>query len=175
MEAVFSIILLDDEQILHATGGAIQATLDTFKDDLYKLLKRLERYQEPLEYNHGAEFDLDDYSDADYKRFMRFTKSEIRRIWPLLHLEEIQWRERQNPKPEAAFCILLWKLSSKSRFIDLLVRFYYSDTSLCNIYNDMLTHLERHYSGLLFWDHHRINLTQIHRYRDYVKAVLGSP
>jgi hypothetical protein len=44
MEAVFSTILLNDKQILHATRGAIQATLDTFKDDLYKLPKRLERY-----------------------------------------------------------------------------------------------------------------------------------
>jgi hypothetical protein len=106
---------------------------------------------------------------------MRFTKLEIRHIWPLLHLEEIQWRERQNLKPKAAFCILLWKLSSESRFINLLVRFHYSDTSLCNIYNDMLTHLERHYSGLLFWDHHQIDLAQIHWYRDHVKAVSGSP
>jgi hypothetical protein len=90
MEAIFSTILLEDKQILRITEGTIQATLNIFKDDLYKLLKRLERYQEPLEYNYSAEFDLDDYSDADYKRFMRFTKSEIRRIWPLLYLDEIQ-------------------------------------------------------------------------------------
>jgi hypothetical protein len=89
MEAVFSTILLNDKQILHATRGAIQATLDTFKDNLYKLTKRLERYQEPLKYNHSAKFDLDDYLDADCKRFMRFTKLEIRYIWPLLYLEEI--------------------------------------------------------------------------------------
>jgi len=90
MEAIFSTILLKDEQILRIAEGTIQATLNTFKDDLHKLLKRLERYQEPLEYNHSTEFDLDDYSDADCKRFMRFTKSEIRRIWPLLYLDEIQ-------------------------------------------------------------------------------------
>jgi hypothetical protein len=90
MEAVFSIILLKDKQILHVTKGIIQATLDTFKDNLYMLLRRLSRYQEPLEYDYSAKFDLDDYLDADYKRFMRFTKSEIRRIWPLLYLDKIQ-------------------------------------------------------------------------------------
>jgi hypothetical protein len=54
------------------------------------LLRRLSRYQEPLEYDYSAKFDLDDYSDTDYKRFIRFTKSEIRRIWPLLYLDKIQ-------------------------------------------------------------------------------------
>jgi hypothetical protein len=88
MEAVFSTILLEDEQILRAAEGIIQATLNNFKDDLHP--KRLSRYQEPLEYDYSAKFDLDDYLDADYKRFMRFTKSEIRRIWPLLYLDKIQ-------------------------------------------------------------------------------------
>ena len=44
MEAVFSTILLEDEQILHIAEDTIQATLDTFQDDLYKLPRRLFRY-----------------------------------------------------------------------------------------------------------------------------------
>ena len=79
MEAIFSTILLKDEQILRIAEGTIQATLNTFKDDLHKLLKRLERYQEPLKYNHSAEFDLDDYSDADYKRNPSYIASVILR------------------------------------------------------------------------------------------------
>jgi hypothetical protein len=44
MEAVFSTILLEDEQILRAAEDTIQATLDSFKYNLHKLLKRLSRY-----------------------------------------------------------------------------------------------------------------------------------
>jgi hypothetical protein len=43
MEAVFSTIL-EDEQILRIAEGTIQATVNTFQDDLHKLPKRLFRH-----------------------------------------------------------------------------------------------------------------------------------
>jgi AraC-like DNA-binding protein len=65
---------------------------------------------------------------------MRFSKEEIRRVVPLLHINEIQFRNQYSVLSEKAFYILLYRLASELRWKDLCLTFGMSRSTLYSIF-----------------------------------------
>jgi hypothetical protein len=111
-----------------------------------------------------AEFQLDNYTDDWCLEFLRFSRQQIKEILPFLRLDLCTWRNRYNPTPEAAFCLLLYKLSWPHRLKDATNIFGHSIAWQSSVYIDILRHLVCRYCNMLYWDHQRLTRSTIQRY-----------
>jgi DDE superfamily endonuclease len=127
----------------------------------------------------SSEFQLDNYTDDWCIEYLRFSGAEIREILPYLHLDLVLWRNRYNPSLEAAFCLLLYKLSWPHRLKDSLDLFGQSRAWQSSVYNDTLMYLVRRYCDMLYWDRQRLKLETIWNYcsiieeKTRIKSVWG--
>ena len=97
------------------------------------------------------EFTLDNWDDEWIKLRLRFTRQEIRRILPLLYLEQVTYQFRYNPAPEKALCIVLARLAWPNRLADLMPWFGCSRSQLSVIFNDVVMHLFNLFREKLYW------------------------
>ena len=123
------------------------------KSTIIPLVPRRHRRVLPYE---PSDFQLDNYTDDWCLEFLRFSRQEIREILPFFGLDMCTWRNRCHPSPEAAFCLLLYKLSWPHRLKDTLYLFGRSLAWQSSVYIDTLRHLVVRYRDMLFWDHTRL-------------------
>jgi hypothetical protein len=126
------------------------------------------RWRPALEYN-PVEFQLDSYTDNWCIEFLRFSRQEIREILPYLRLDLCPWRNRYHLSPEAAFCLLLYRLSWPLRYKDTLYIFGRSRSWQSTIYVDILQYLVRRYQGLLYWDAGRLTKSTLSNYATIIE------
>jgi hypothetical protein len=112
----------------------------------------------------SIEFQLDDYTDDWCLEFLRFSRQQIKEILPFLRLDLCTWRNRYNPTPEAAFCLLLYKLSWPHRLKDTTNVFGRSMAWQSSVYVDILRYLVRRYRNMLYWDRRRLTISTIQRF-----------
>jgi len=124
-------------------------------------------YITPVEYE-TIDFDLDEWPPERLRRTMRFTKDEIRQLLTYFDLESIVYRERRNPTPEFAICLLLCKLSHPRPLFELSTRFGRSPSYLSVVLNDVLEHLRNRYTSILQW-HPSLTYNRVRRYARAVK------
>jgi hypothetical protein len=98
------------------------------------------RIRRVLPYN-SSEFQLDNFTNDWCIEYLRFSAFEIREILPFLRLDLVPWRNRYKPSPEAAFCLVLYKLSWPHRLKDSINLFGRSLSWQSSIYNDTLQYL----------------------------------
>jgi len=89
--------------------------------------------------------------------------SKRSKILPYLRLDLCQWRNRYHPSPEAAFCLLLYKLSWLHRYKDSLDLFGLSPAWQSSAFNDTLHYLVLRYRDMLYWDYKRLTVKTIRR------------
>ena len=58
-----------------------------------------------------SEFQLYNYTDDWCIEFLQFSRQEIKEILPFLYLDLCSWHNQYHSIPEAAFCLVLYKLS----------------------------------------------------------------
>jgi hypothetical protein len=148
-----------------------QAILQLINDQTIPLFPG--RIRRVLPYRQ-REFSLDDYTDDWCIEYLRFSGSQIREILPFLRLDLVPWRNRYKPTPEAAFCLLLYKLSWPHRLKDSINLFGRSLSWQSSVYNDILLYLTRRYRDMLYWDHQRLNLETIRRYTSIIEDKIGT-
>lgn len=129
--------------------------------------KRVWKWRPSYEYNHTS-FCLDLIPPGKARVLFRFTVPEIIQLAPLLHLYEVEYRDRITCEPTTALCIVCARLSYPTRWYTLADIFGRSPTWLSIVFNDTITFLCRKFSQHLRW--HRI-LTDYNRLEAYAKAV----
>ncbi len=78
-----------------------------------------------------------------------FTRAEIYEILPYLELHTVPWRHGIRPAPEAAFTLLLCRLSFPSQYKEMCGQFGRSNTRLCLVFLDIVEHLCQRYGEKL--------------------------
>ena len=107
-------------------------------------------YHPPPEYS-SFNWDLDTMDDVWFKKNIRLTKQEIRRLTPLLNIGSIHYRYRYQCPPEVALCIVCYKLSWPNRIFNMTYLFGRSHAWISTVYNDTIAHLSRRYRPMLRW------------------------
>ena len=83
--------------------------------------------------------------------WLRFSPEEIRRLVSLLWIHEVPWRERVNPDPEMALCVVLARLSYPGRWVTLQDMFGKSDTWLSLVFNSVVVFWAGLFGDILRW------------------------
>lgn len=94
----------------------------------------------------------------------RFTPNEIHRLLPLLHFQDIRFRNRFEATPEEAFAVVLIRLSYPTRYWSMMDRFGHSRTWLSVVFNDTIIHLYRRFRKMLEWDDKRLTFEKLSEY-----------
>ncbi|OBT43072.1 hypothetical protein VE00_05544 [Pseudogymnoascus sp. WSF 3629] len=81
------------------------------------------------------------------ERLFRFTEQELYQLLPLLSLEEVPWRSRLAPTPEAALCVVCARLAYPGRWVGLCSIFRRSEAWLSTVFNDIVIFLAAHYKS----------------------------
>src|ERR1700712_5448704 len=68
------------------------------------------RYYVPYEYSRFRCL-LENFSDVNCVYHFRFTKGEIIYLAEVLQIEGIEWRNRDKPDPQIAFCIFFNRMA----------------------------------------------------------------
>jgi hypothetical protein len=97
-----------------------------------------------------SEFQLDDYPDDWCHEYLRFSRQNIKDIIPFLRLDLCVYRNRYNPSPEVAFCLVLYKLSWPHRLKDTLDLFGQSRAWQSSVFNDTVIYLVSRYRDMLY-------------------------
>ena len=134
--------------------------------------KRRWRYRKrtPIPYQYRRhEFNLDTWPDERIRRYLRFSREEIRTLVPLLHLEDVEYPCRVKPTPECAFSVVCYRLSSPTRLVDCIDAFGRSEAWISIVFNAVTTFLDTRFSALLRW-HPQLN--NYKRLQAFGQAVL---
>jgi hypothetical protein len=166
-EPLYEAIQRRETARLQAIASSIE-WINRIGAELPRLPRQLAQYRPPIRYNPSINFSLDNVPEANCIEYMRFSKEEIRRVVPLLHIDEIQFRHRYSISSEKAFCILLYRLAGELRWKDLCLTFGMSRSALCSIFWDVLLFLYHRYRQFLFWDDARLTYRKILFFRDVI-------
>jgi hypothetical protein len=109
--------------------------------------------------------------DATVRHLFWFSKGEIQRLVPLLHLEEICWSADCHPLAETALCVLLCRLAYPGWLAVLVDRFGRSPAWCSYVFNDVAVHLWTTSRGLLEW-HPLLNYERMALYAEAVSDLL---
>jgi len=97
-----------------------------------------------------SDFVLDNYTDDWCSEYLCFSRQNIHDIIPFLRLDLCTYRNRYHPSPEAAFCLVLYKLSWPHRLKDSLDLFGRSQAWQSSVFNDTIQHLVVRYQDMLY-------------------------
>jgi hypothetical protein len=98
-----------------------------------------------------------------------FTKSHIRQISKVLHLEVYKLNGRTKATPEVALCVLCYVLArprSLRSAPTIFRRFYYWCSTFAT---SVLIYIRDQFQDLVRWDPRRLTLTQLQEYAAYVE------
>ena len=101
---------------------------------------RCRQYRPPYSYRKRP-FSLDRWEEAKVRTLCRFSKAEIRRILPLLRLDDVSWTTRNKPSQETAFCLLLCQLAYPGCLVAIADHFGRSPSWCSAVFNDVAIHL----------------------------------
>jgi hypothetical protein len=99
-------------------------------------------------------------------------KEEIRRLLPLLCLNEVEWRYGVRPYPETALCVVLARLSYPGRWTTCVELFERSASWLSTVFNDAVLFLYHRFKGLLEW-HPLLTYSQLKGFAAAIEAQGG--
>ena len=133
---------------------------------------RVQAYIAPLPYRRFR-WELALWADVWVQKRLRFTTAEIRRILPLLHLDEVQWSYRYRPSPEKAFAIFLMRLSWPLRLHDLVEAFGCSQTQISQIFNDVAIFLTQRFQDRLFFNRRRLTQARMEEFSIAIDRLGG--
>ena len=152
-----------------ALGGAVAAIAATATAPRAQQL----RYRRPVYRYRRRPFRLRRWSDEKIQLLCRFTRSELRRLLPLLHLDEIRWTGGVRPKPETALCLLLVRLSYPGRLLVIADHFGRSPAWCSTVFNDVAIHIFTKFRGILEW-HPLLNYQRMARFAEAISDLLES-
>jgi hypothetical protein len=101
---------------------------------------RRRRYRPVYQYSRRP-FSLRRWTDAKVRTLCRFSKAEIRRLLPLLHLDRISWTADNHPSEETAFCLLLCRLAYPGQLVVIADYFGYSPLQCSAVFNNVAVYL----------------------------------
>lgn len=103
----------------------------------------------------------------------RFNAQQIRRVVPLLKLDDVPWRSRLRPPPETAFCVLCARLAYPGRWHHLCDVFGRSEAWLSTVFNDVCTFLAATFGPLLWWHPQLTEYRRLEEFSEGVERVVG--
>lgn len=106
------------------------------------------------------------------ERLFRFTEQELYHLLPLLSLEEVPWRSRLSPTPEAALCVVCARLAYPGRWLSLCSIFGRSEAWLSTVFNDTVLFLAGRFGPLLWW-HHQLTYCRLKEFTAGVEGLCG--
>lgn len=115
-------------------------------------------------------FDINNKTDLWCLEFLRFTKSQVQEIAVELNLENCILRKRYTATPTTMLALVLYRLSSPTRYKDLCDVFGHGTSWLESIFNDTITFIYENQKELLYWDSTRLTSQQIAVYCDAIKT-----
>ncbi|KIV87645.1 hypothetical protein PV11_03177 [Exophiala sideris] len=148
----------DDLAVVGAVSAVllgVNAVLSSCLDDYLNEPRRYQPFRASLPYRQFY-FSLDQWSDETALYRTRFTIAEIRRMIPLLRLDEVEWTNRYRPTEEKALYITLSRIFCTARVGDIMHWYGCSRSQISCITNDVVLHLFRIFRDKLFWDPRRM-------------------
>ena len=105
------------------------------------------------EYPHYGvfEWDLRLWTDYECRSLTRFSKSEIQRLADLLHVGEIEWRNKYDPTPVMAIAVACVRMSHPRLFWEISRIFGRSRAWISSVSNDILTFLSKRFTRQIEW------------------------
>lgn len=119
------------------------------------------------------EFSLEAMPPGNVEFEFRFAAHELRRILPLLRLEDVAWRTRVHPPAMTALCVLCARLSYPKRWPDLSKIFGRSEGWLSTVFNDTVLFLVARFGPLLWW-HPQLTYRWLEAFSEGVERVTGA-
>ena len=104
--------------------------------------------------------------------WLRFSPEEIRRLVPLLRIHEVLQRERVNPDPKMALCVVLARLSYPERWVTLQDIFRKLDTQLSLVFNSVVV-FQAGLFGDILRQHPQLTKQRMGVFAAAIKAVGG--
>ncbi|RPB01496.1 hypothetical protein L873DRAFT_1827136 [Choiromyces venosus 120613-1] len=118
-------------------------------------------------------FDLDSWSEVRCLEYFRFTKSDVVSLSLKLGLDLIKYPYLIKPSQTLAFCIVLARLSSPSRYKDTLYLFGRSCTYQSIIFNTVHSFLYDRFRNILHWDKRCLDVRMIKSFPNSIKEIGG--
>jgi DDE superfamily endonuclease len=137
-----------------------------------RLQQRASNWRPSYEYLKGS-FSLDLMSPGRARVWLRFTVPEIQRLAPLLHLDEISYRNGYSCDPTTALCVVCARLSYPGRWYQHADLFKRSPSWLSTIFNDTIQFLTLRFANHLRWHPQMTRYSTLKRFADAVQRVGG--
>jgi hypothetical protein len=99
---------------------------------------------------------------------------EIRRLVPLLGLEDVTFRHRCKANGEIALCVVAARLAYPYRWESLSDIFGRSKSWLNNVFNDAIIFLARRFATILLW-HPQLTYERMVTFTNAVQQMCGIP
>jgi hypothetical protein len=120
-----------------------------------------------------SSFSLELMTPGRARVWLRFTAIEIRRLVPLLELDQVVWRNRLKPHLETALCVLCARLSYPGRWAGLADLFGRSQAWLSTVFNDIVIFLAGRFGPVLWW-HPQLTYNRLQVFADAVEREGGA-
>jgi hypothetical protein len=116
---------------------------------------------------------LSQWSDKKIQLLCRFTQPELRRLLPLLRLDEISWTGRICPTPATALCLLLARLAYPKRLLVIADHFGCSPAWCSAVFNNVAIYIFTKFCRILKW-HPLLNYQQMACFAEAISNLLKS-
>jgi hypothetical protein len=137
-----------------------------------RYLQQIQPIRAMYEYLRGS-FSLDLMPPGRARVWLRFTVPEIKRLAPLLHLEEIEYRNGYDCEPITALCVVCARLSYPGIWYQHADMFGRSPSWLSTVFNDTVIVLSHRFANHLRWHPQMTQYSTLKRFADAVEAVGG--